>query len=118
MIFLEQWFAGGQGATPSHKKLLINSVGEIITKENVKKVDSIEKWTDAMHIFASINLSAHPSKSAELLKYIHTVRLGVARGSTGWYDYDTQYILRKALNPTSSWGRLTQSCGFCICLPS
>lgn len=51
--------SGGQGATPSHKKLLINSVGEIITKENVKKVDSIEKWTDAMHIFASIYLSAH-----------------------------------------------------------
>lgn len=59
-----------------------------------------------MHIFASIYLSAHPSKSAELLKYIHTVRLGVARGSTGWYDYDTQYRLRKALNPTSSWGEV------------
>lgn len=56
-----------------------------------------------MHIFASIYLSAHLAKSAELLKYIHTARLGVARGSTGWYDYDTQYRLRKSLNPTSSW---------------
>lgn len=96
--------SGGQGATPRHKKLLSYSVGEIISKENVKNVDSIEKWTDAMHIFAY--LFAHPSKSAELLKYIHTVRLGVARGSTGWYDYDTQYRLRKALNPTSSWGEV------------
>lgn len=60
----------GQGGCTSHTKLLIISVGEVITIENVKNVDLIEKWTDAMHVFASIYLFAHASKSAKLLKYI------------------------------------------------
>lgn len=61
----------------------------------------------------SIQFSAYPSKFAELLK--HTVRLGVAWGSTGYYDYDTQYRIREALSPTSLLAReggLTHSWDF------
>lgn len=41
-------------------------------------MDSIEKWTDSLHIFVCIYLTANPSKCAELLKYIHIVKLGAA----------------------------------------
>lgn len=72
-----------------------------------------------MHILSSNYLSAYPSETAELLLYLYTVRLGAARGTTGWYDYETHYRLCKALNPTSSLEeRLMQSCGFYIWLPS
>lgn len=60
----------GQRVTTCHKKSILSSAGEINTKETAKKVNSI-KWTDSMHIFASLYLTAHPIKSAKLIKYIH-----------------------------------------------
>ena len=97
---------GVYGGNVGHKKLVLNNMGEIVAKDTTKKIDSIEKWTDAMHIFASIHLAFHPHKAAELIKYIHTVRLGAARGAVSWYDYDVQYRLRKAMNPSTSWGEV------------
>ncbi|XP_062617594.1 uncharacterized protein LOC134279254 [Saccostrea cucullata] len=89
------------------KKLVINSMGEIISKDlNSKKVENIEQWTDLMLIFASVYLSAHPAKTLDLFKYIQTVRMGVSRGAISWKEYDTQFRLRKEQNPSSSWGEV------------
>ncbi|XP_062576491.1 uncharacterized protein LOC134238373 [Saccostrea cucullata] len=89
------------------KKLVMNSMGEIIYKDaNPKKVENIEQWTDLMLIFASVYLSAHPAKTLDLLKYIQTVRMGVSRGAISWKEYDTQFRLRKEQNPVSSWGEI------------
>lgn len=98
-------------ATPKvggeEKKLVINSLGEIISKDaNPKKIETIEQWTDLMLIYASVYLSAHPAKTLDLLKYIQTVRMGVNRGALSWKDYDTQYRLRKEQDPSSSWGEV------------
>ena len=67
-----------------------------------------------MLIFAAIYLQAHPAKTIELIKKIQTVRMGANRGYQWWYDYDIQFRLRKAINPSGSWGTLTQNCGLCI----
>lgn len=46
----------------------------------------------------------HPTKMIDLVKYIHTIRLGAARSKgLGWKKYDEQYRLRKTLAPESSW---------------
>ena len=107
--------SGGYGGNVGHKTLDLNNMGEIMAKDTTKKFDSIEKWTVAMHIFASIFLAFHPNKAAELIKYIHIVRLGAARGSVIWYDYGVQYRLRKAMNPSTSWGKWIQNCGSHTC---
>ena len=61
-----------------------------------------------MHIFASIYmyLAFHPSKAVELIKYIHTVHLESARGAVNLFDYNVQYKLRKAMNPSTFWGEV------------
>lgn len=51
--------SGSQRATLIHKRPPINSDGEIVTKY-FRKVDSIKKWTNSMHSFDSIHLSAYP----------------------------------------------------------
>ncbi|XP_062618517.1 uncharacterized protein LOC134280106 [Saccostrea cucullata] len=84
--------------------LTMNAQGHIIAQpKNANKITSIEKWTDAFLIFSSIFLAAHPSKTQQLLKYLHDVRLG-AEKSQGWVTYDEQFRLRMALNPNGNWG--------------
>ena len=65
------------------------NLGEIVTKDtSPKRIESIEKWTDVMLIFAAIYLQAHPAKTIELIKYIQTVRMGANRAYQWWYDHD------------------------------
>lgn len=55
---------------------------EIISKDpTVKKVETIDYWTNLVLTYARIYLSAHPAETIEPLKYIQTVRRGVNRGS-------------------------------------
>jgi hypothetical protein len=92
---------------PKEKNLTMNNMGEIVAKDNfTPKVETIEQWTDLMHTYAMVYLSAHPSKTVEMLKYIQTVRMGVNRGAMSWKEYDIQYRLRKEQNPASSWGKV------------
>ncbi|KAH3829143.1 hypothetical protein DPMN_131132 [Dreissena polymorpha] len=59
------------------KHLVLNNSGELVVKPNMKQsIVDIAKWTDAFLIFSSIYLSAHPVKMQDLLKYMHTIRLG------------------------------------------
>ncbi|XP_061188703.1 uncharacterized protein LOC133196870 [Saccostrea echinata] len=84
--------------------LSMDAQGQIIAQpKNTNKITSIDKWTDAFLIFASIYLTAHPNKTQQLLKYLHDVRLG-AEKSQGWVTYDEQYRLRMAINPNGNWG--------------
>ena len=73
------------------------------------KITNINHWIDAFLIFASIFSFAHPESTSGLFKYMHTVRLGAKRSSgLGFKFYDEQYRLRKASNPSSSWGIVDQ----------
>jgi hypothetical protein len=55
--------------------------GELIVqqKQNAPKITYIETWTDAFIIYMNIYCSGHTEKFAQLLKYLHTIRLGVKR---------------------------------------
>ena len=57
--------------------LSLDQNGQIISQpKQPNKISTIERWTDAFLIFTSIYAAAHPSRTQELLKYMHDVRLG------------------------------------------
>ena len=89
----------------STDKQLVISNGELITREKTKsKIQAIEQWTDAFLIYISIYTAVHPDKSQQLLKYMHTMRLGAARNhGLGFKNYDEQFRIKKSMDPSSSW---------------
>jgi len=75
-------------------------------KECKDKIPSIEKWTDAFIIYASIYLSTHVEKINELLHYMWIIRECAAfQGGDVWRHYDEQFRLRQAQVP-SSWAKI------------
>ncbi|MEW8547292.1 MAG: hypothetical protein AB2693_27610 [Candidatus Thiodiazotropha sp.] len=86
--------------------LKLNSEGGIEMKPKVckEKIQSIEKWTDAFLIYASVYLTAHQDKTNEILHYIFLIREAALKqkGSFCWRDYDEQFRIRQANSP-SSW---------------
>lgn len=70
------------------------------------KVPSIEKWTDAFLIFASIYLKRFPSKTQEILQYMNIIREAASRSATfTWRSYDEQFRLRQE-SEVESWGKI------------
>lgn len=88
------------------KQSLVMVNGELqATEKNAKNITNIQQWTDAFIIFASIYLEGHPTKALDLLKYMNDVRLAAARSSgLGFKEYDQQFRLKLAKNPSGAWG--------------
>lgn len=92
-------------------KITISNEGELILKPSTpskQKITGIESWSDAFVIYCSIYLSAHPEKSQDLIKYMHTIRTGAKRHhGMGWKLYDQQFRLRLATDPSAgSFGQI------------
>ena len=104
-----------------HNDRAINLVnGELCARERSSpKIATIEQWTDAFILFMNIYVGAHPNKIHQLLKYLHSFRLGACRFSgQGWILYDEQFRLTKASNPASSWGEMDTELWLLYMLPS
>lgn len=87
------------------QRLALQNGELVLQKTQNSKILNIEQWTTAFTIFISIFCKVHLHRFQELLKYMHTIRLGASRSSSmGWKTYDEQFRLRKALDPNSSWG--------------
>ena len=70
------------------------------------KVASIEKWTDAFLIFASIYLKKFPGKLQEILQYMNIIREAASRSfSFSWRTYDEQFRARQESH-VQSWARI------------
>jgi len=96
-------------ASMPQKITMIN--GELVVQQQkqYQKITSIEKWTDAFIVYMSIYCGAHPDKYQNILKYMNTIRLGAKRcGNTnfGWKQYDEQFRLKIAQNPTNNWAEI------------
>ena len=82
----------------------LSSDGGLEMKAKVckEKIPSIEKWTDAFLIYASIYLTAQPNKALELLHYMFIIREAASRQrGYCWRDYDEQFRVRHTAS--SSW---------------
>ena len=72
-----------------------------------KKVDTFEKWQSAFHTYMAIYLTKHPTRAAELLKYMDIIRLATTLyPGLGWKRYDEQFRIKQTSDPTRSWGNL------------
>ena len=72
-----------------------------------RKLDSVDKWLSAFHVFMSIYAACHPSRILELLKYTEIIRTAAAQfPGLGWRNYDEQFRLRMELNPSCSWAAI------------
>ena len=74
------------------------------TKQSAKKNTTIEAWTEAFLIFASIYLARNPVDIQGILKYMQIVRLGASRNPSGWIEYDKQFRLKMSKNTLLPWG--------------
>ena len=55
--------------------LSLNTQGQLVAQpKSVAKIASIDNWTKAFLIFASIYLEAHPDKTQQILNYMHDIR--------------------------------------------
>ena len=65
-----------------------------------RKLDSIEKWTSAFHVFMAVFTTSHPGRIAELLKYAETVKTASLKfPGFGWRSNDEQFRLRQEQDP-------------------
>lgn len=88
--------------------LKLSADGSIEMKSKIckDKVPSIEKWTDAFLVYASIYMSAHPNKSIELFHYMYLIREAAARQKGfAWRSYDEQFRIRQGTFP-ASWSAI------------
>ena len=92
--------------TPQDCVLLIGSTEsptwQICPPTQHTRITSIEQWTSAFLVFASIYLVRHPDQARQLLSYANTVRSAAfRRAGCGWRDYDIQFRFRQARLPSS-----------------
>jgi len=88
----------------------INNNGQLILQPKPSKaINDINTWIDAFLIYTTIYTATHPECTQGMLKYIYTVKLGASRASgLGWKDYDQQFRLKRAGNPSMPWGTVDQ----------
>jgi len=84
--------------------LTLGPRGELVQRPKFpkKKIICISQWTDAFLVYSSVFLAAHPHRTQELLKYAKDIRLGAKKYvGQGWIEYDQQFRLRLARDPTT-----------------
>lgn len=90
--------------TDQHKFSILDGQLVMSPKTNPKKITSLEAWTDAFIVFASIYLTRHPTDIQGILKYMQTIRLGTSRNpNASWLEYDKQFRLKMSADSTISW---------------
>ena len=72
-------------------------------QRKVPRITSIEQWTCAFLVYASVYAERHVSRARELFKYMDVVRSAARFPGYGWRAYDTQFRLRQEREPTRSW---------------
>lgn len=73
--------------------------GKVSSAPSKKKYLSIEQWTDAFSIYASVFRLKYPEQAESLASYMSLIRrISAERG--GWYNYDRQFRKLKANSTT------------------
>ena len=74
--------------------LHITDKGQVESRPKLvkEKITTIDQWTDAFLIFASIYLKKYPGKMQEILHYMSIIREAATRSfSLSWQTYDEQF---------------------------
>lgn len=94
----------------SGQVLNFDSSGQItVLPKSSKRITSIEAWTDAFIVYMDIYCSLHHTQYKDMLKYMHTIRLGAKHYHIqGWSSYDEQFRMKKAQSRDMSWAEVDQ----------
>ena len=71
------------------------------------KINNVKKWDEAFRVYAAIYSEANPTRSSEILQYIHMIH-NAAR-SFAWENvvrYDYIFRQKMAKRPSRSWARI------------
>jgi hypothetical protein len=93
---------------PKMSSLIVLNGNVVVNTENKNlNVKNIESWTDAFCNFAKVALQRHPMIATDLISYMTLIR-GVVSDALfeRVYNYDKQFRLRIAQNPTRSWSQI------------
>ena len=82
---------------------LSGSTFQLQPQRNVPRITSIEQWTSAFLVYASVFVEKHLARASEMFKYMDIVRTAARFGGYGWRAYDVQFRLRQEREPTRSW---------------
>ncbi|XP_063403662.1 uncharacterized protein LOC134687357 [Mytilus trossulus] len=97
-------------STEQSISLTLDTNGQLVIQAKPsKKITDINTWIDAFLIDTSICVGVHLEDTQNILKYMYSVKLGASRSTgLGWKDYDQQFRLKKARNPSMSWATVDQ----------
>lgn len=71
------------------------------------QIKSIEQWLQAFHVFVSVFVQAHPSKTISLMKYADTIQTLARRsGFAAAMFYDSNFRKWLQVNPIMPWDEL------------
>ena len=96
---------------PKVNGLTVLNGNVVVNSENrnlkIKHIENINAWTDAFCNFSKIVIQRHPMLASDLFSYMALIRGAVSDASfERVYQYDQQFRLRVAQNPTRSWSQI------------
>ncbi|KAJ1179232.1 hypothetical protein NDU88_004467, partial [Pleurodeles waltl] len=66
---------------------------------------TMDNWTSAFLIFASIYCEKYPDRAIALFKYMDIIRKAQMHfGGFAWLSYDEEFRARVSINPEKPWG--------------
>jgi hypothetical protein len=85
----------------------VNPVSNQLMLQNqpsTRVISNIFEWTTAFHTFMAIFMERHPSRTAELFRYMELIRFAFKKfGGFGWRAYDIEFRTQQSVNPARSW---------------
>ena len=80
---------------------------QVVPKQKISHIRTLEQWTSAFHIFVTIYTQAHPFSTSELMKYASTIDTLAKRSGFGAaMFYDTTFRKWKQHQPSLGWGNI------------
>lgn len=109
-LLLQQNFDIPNETTKSNCLTVVNG-NVVVNTDNkhlkIKNIENINTWTDAFINFSKIVIQRHPLLAMDLLSYMSLIRsLASDAPFVRIYQYDQQFRLRVAQNPSKSWSQI------------
>jgi hypothetical protein len=97
-----------QNDTDNHLQLTFTNDQLMLKPQSkVKRIENIDTWTDAFINYALIYIQKHQARASEIFKYMAIVRGAAQLNPFGsCYQYDMQFRLRMANDPSRSWSNI------------
>ena len=70
--------------------------------KSIRKLNGLGQWCDAFHIYICVYTRKYPNMIANLLTYMHNIKMLCNKGGDYMY-YDEEYRTMRQRNPSNNW---------------